>query len=132
MPDTDPTEMSDDPYDRHRYHNAVSSISSLHISSILFIALFDKSTTNGNKKPNDQRIQNCVTQDTFRIQSTAGAVPVKNQKGEISMQKVKVQRYIAGKKPTHQGHNQRDYSDDDEEEEDFTYSKREYRFVLLR
>ena len=47
------------------------------------------------------------------------------------MQKVKVQRYIAGKKPTHQGHNQREYSDDDEEEEDFTYSKREYRFVLL-
>ena len=79
--------------------------------------------------PNDQKIQNCVTQDTFRIQSTAGAVPVKNQKGEISMQKVKVQRYIAGKKPTHQGHNQREYSDDEEEEEDFTYSKREYRFV---
>ena len=40
MPDTDPTEMSDDPYDRHRYHNAVSSISSLHTCSIFNLLHF--------------------------------------------------------------------------------------------
>jgi len=73
--------MSDDPYDRHRYHNA----------------------------------------DTFRIQSTAGAVPIKNQKGEVSMQKVKVQRYISGKKPSY-GHGNRRDSDYSEEEDDFTYA----------
>lgn len=31
--------------------------------------------------------------------STAGAIPIRNKKGELSMQKVKVQRYISGRKP---------------------------------
>jgi hypothetical protein len=37
------------------------------------------------------------------LKSTGGAVPIKNAKGEITMQKVKVQRYIAGKRPKYAG-----------------------------
>jgi len=59
------------------------------------------------------------------IYSTAGAVPIKNDKGEISMQKVKVQRYISGKRPDYA----RKYSDSEseEEEEDFSHKKRDNR-----
>uniref|UniRef100_A0A8C8FS87 Micro-fibrillar-associated protein 1 C-terminal domain-containing protein n=1 Tax=Oncorhynchus tshawytscha TaxID=74940 RepID=A0A8C8FS87_ONCTS len=53
------------------------------------------------------------------IQSTAGAVPIRNEKGEISMEKVKVKRYVSGKRP--------DYApmdSSDEEEEDFQFIKK--------
>lgn len=59
------------------------------------------------------------------IYSTAGAVPIVNEKGEISMQKVKVQRYISGKRPDYA----RRYSDSEseEEEEDFVSKKHDAR-----
>ncbi|XP_013106183.1 microfibrillar-associated protein 1 [Stomoxys calcitrans] len=55
------------------------------------------------------------------IQSTAGAIAVRNEKGEISMQKVKVQRYISGKRPDYAKY---DSSSEGEDNEDFLEHRR--------
>lgn len=63
--------------------------------------------------------QNALNMKQPPIQSTAGAVPIRNEKGEISMEKVKVKRYVSGKRP--------DYApmeSSDEEEEDFQFVKK--------
>ncbi|XP_076853607.1 microfibrillar-associated protein 1 [Brachyhypopomus gauderio] len=63
--------------------------------------------------------QNALNVKQPPIQSTAGAVPIRNEKGEISMEKVKVKRYVSGKRP--------DYApmeSSDEEEEDFQFVKK--------
>jgi len=49
------------------------------------------------------------------ILSTAGAVPVVNEKGEVSMQKVKVHRYVSGKRPEYAPMSSSEEESDDED-----------------
>ncbi|KAK7098664.1 microfibrillar-associated protein 1-like [Littorina saxatilis] len=53
------------------------------------------------------------------ILSTAGAVPMKNDKGEVTMEKVKVTRYVTGKRPDYAP----DSSSDEDEEFGFQATK---------
>lgn len=59
---------------------------------------------------------------TSGLGGTGGAVPIRNEKGEITMQKVKVHRYVAGKRPKYapSSDNEEERSEeeiDDQEEE---------------
>lgn len=55
------------------------------------------------------------------IQSTAGAIPVLNDKGELSMQKVKVHRYVSGRRPKYAPKE----SSDEESGDEFTFERRQ-------
>ncbi|GAB6023518.1 Microfibrillar-associated protein 1 [Chamberlinius hualienensis] len=59
------------------------------------------------------------------IQSTAGAVPVRNEKGEISMQKVKVHRYVSGKRPEYAPAS----SSEEESDDEFVYEQKRRRLT---
>ena len=68
--------------------------------------------------------------DTFRVTSTAGAVQIKNERGEVTLQKVKVERYISGKRPSY-AKKQSDLviSDNNDSDEDNFVSHRDIKGV---
>ena len=74
----------------------------------------------------DDRFDNrrYYNEDTFSIQSTAGAVPVKNKKGEVTMEKVKVHRYVSGKRPEYARGARSSSESESSDEEDFTTHQR--------
>ncbi|RNA40421.1 microfibrillar-associated 1 [Brachionus plicatilis] len=51
------------------------------------------------------------------LTGTAGAVPVRNEKGEMSMQKVKVKRYVAGERPKYARESDESAQSESEEEQ---------------
>ncbi|KAF6211814.1 hypothetical protein GE061_012329 [Apolygus lucorum] len=56
------------------------------------------------------------------IISTAGAVPVRNEKGEMSMQRVKVHRYVSGKRPEYAPQSS---SEEESDDGDFIEARRQ-------
>ncbi|XP_042903231.1 microfibrillar-associated protein 1A isoform X2 [Parasteatoda tepidariorum] len=56
-----------------------------------------------------------------QIQSTAGAIPVLNEKGEVSMQKVKVFRYVSGRRPKYAP----EESGEEDSDEEFPFEKKQ-------
>lgn len=64
-----------------------------------------------------------------QIKSTAGAVPVMNEKGELTMQKVKVTRYVSGRRPEYAPEDDSDSELSDEEEREFAPEANEVRWV---
>ncbi|KFM73159.1 Microfibrillar-associated protein 1, partial [Stegodyphus mimosarum] len=56
-----------------------------------------------------------------QIQSTAGAIPVLNEKGEVSMQKVKVFRYVSGRRPKYAP----EESSEEESDDEFPFEKKQ-------
>lgn len=53
---------------------------------------------------------------TTSLIGTGGAIPVRNEKGELTMQKVKVSRYVAGKRPKYAPSSDNEQSNDESEQ----------------